>query len=170
MEQTGNQSQFLVFHLAGEEYAISILSVKEIMGYEIVTRVPNTPPFIRGVINLRGSVVPVIDLAARLGLPETPLTNRTCIVIAELELEAEKLPMGLICDDVSEVLDLLPGDIESPPAFGMPIKLDYLLGLGKVGKKFVLLLNIERVLSTGELTYVTRATRQEEADWKLVAS
>lgn len=170
MEQPENQSQFLVFHLAGEDYAISILTVREILGYETVTRVPNTPAFIRGVINLRGRVVPVIDLGARLGLPDTSLTNRTCIIIVDVELDGETLPMGLICDDVSEVLDLSPNDIESPPGFGLPVRLDYLLGLGKIGKKFVLLLNIDRVLSTAELTSVTRTSRQEEPDWKLVAS
>ncbi|HEU4391079.1 MAG TPA: chemotaxis protein CheW, partial [Blastocatellia bacterium] len=90
------------------------------------------------------------------------LTNRTCIVIVEIEMDGERLPMGLICDDVSEVLDLFPNDIEAPPAFGLPFRLDYLLGLGKVGKKFVLLLNIDRVLSASELTSVTHTSRTEE--------
>src|SRR5262245_6459868 len=163
------QSQFLVFHLAGEAYAVGILRVKEIIGYETVTRVPNTPAFIRGVINLRGSVVPVIDLATKLGLADTVLTNRTCIIIVEVDLDGEQLSMGLLSDDVSEVLDLMPEDIENPPAFGMPVKLDYLLGLGKVANRFVLLLNIERILTAAELTTAARNSRSLENEWQVVA-
>ena len=146
------QIQYLTFQLSGEEYAISILSVREIIDFGTVTRVPRTPQFIRGVINLRGSVVPVIDLASKLGLPETVVTNRTCIVIVEVNLEGDRVLMGIVTDEVTQVLDLPSEEIEPPPAFGMQVKVDYLLGIGKVDKSFVLILDIDRVLSMSELS------------------
>ena len=151
VKETTDQTQYLTFHLAGEEYAISILRVKEIIEYDTLTKVPKTPPSIRGVINLRGGVVPVVDLAVKFGMPESPVTKRTCIVIVEADLEGEKTVMGVVADAVSEVMDLRPQDIETPPAFGTRAHVDYLDGLGKTGKKFVLILNIDRVLSAQEL-------------------
>lgn len=145
------QLQHLTFHLAGEEYAIGILRVKEIIEYGVVTTVPGTPQFIRGVINLRGSVVPVVDLAVKFGLPESPVTRRTCIVIVEVELEGEQTVMGVVADAVSQVVDFLPQDVEAPPAFGTKVRVDYLRGLGKLGKKFALILDIDRILSADDL-------------------
>ena len=149
--EVAEQAQYLTFFLAGEEYAIGILQVKEILEYDTLTKVPQTPPSIRGVINLRGSVVPVVDLAAKFGLPETPITKRTCIVIVEVDLEGQRTVMGVLADAVSQVMDLTPADIEAPPAFGTRVRVDYLQGMGKVGKKFVLLLDVDRVLSAPEL-------------------
>jgi purine-binding chemotaxis protein CheW len=148
---TVDQSQFLTFYLAGEEYGIGILRVKEILEYDTVTPVPQTPPAIRGVINLRGSVVPVVDLAAKFGLPPSPLAKRTCIVIVEVNLAGRETVMGLLVDAVSQVMDLTAGDIEPPPAFGTAVKVDYLQAMGKVGKKFVLLLDVDKVLAAPEL-------------------
>ena len=145
------RTQYLTFKLGGEEYAVSILQVREIIDFDSITRVPRTPHFIRGVINLRGSVVPVIDLATKLGLPETAVTNRTCIVIVEADLEGDRVLMGIVTDEVSQVLDLHPQDIEQPPSFGMSVNTEYLLGIGKLGRRFVLLLDIDRVLSASEL-------------------
>jgi purine-binding chemotaxis protein CheW len=145
------QSQYLTFFLGDEEYAVGILRAKEIIQYDVVTRVPGTPGWIRGVINLRGSVVPVLDLAVKFALPETEASKSTCIVIAEVELEGERLVMGVLADAVSQVIDLLPSDIEPTPAFGTRVHVDYLLGMGKLGKKFVLILDIDKVLSTEEL-------------------
>ncbi len=145
------QSQYLTFYLAGEEYAIGILRVKEILEYDTVTPVPQTPPAIRGVINLRGSVVPVVDLAAKFGLPPSPIAKRTCIVIVEVSLDGRETVMGVLADAVSQVMDLTAADIEPPPAFGTRVKVDYLQGMGKVGKKFVLILDIDQVLSAPEL-------------------
>ena len=150
--EAATQIQYLTFQLAGEEYAISILSVREIIDFGTVTRVPRTPQFIRGVINLRGSVVPVIDMAAKLGLPETVNTNRTCIVIVEVNLEGDRVHMGIVTDEVTQVLDLPSDEIEPPPAFGMQVNVDYLVGIGKVNKSFVLILDIDRVLSMNELS------------------
>ena len=145
------QSQYLGFHIAGEEYAIGILRVREILEYDTVTRVPTTPPSIRGVINLRGSVVPVIDLAVKLGLPESVVTKRSCVVVVEIVLEGERTVMGLLADAVSQVIDLPAAEIEPPPPFGTRIRVECLLGMGRAGKKFVLLLDIDRILSTDDV-------------------
>jgi purine-binding chemotaxis protein CheW len=151
VKESIDQTQYLAFHLAGEEYAIGILRVKEIIEYDTLTKVPMMPAFIRGVINLRGSVVPVVDLAVKLGLPESPNTKRTCIVIVEVDLDGERTRMGVIADAVSEVMNFSSKDIEAPPAFGTWVQREYLQGMGKVGKKFVLILNVDRVLSIHEL-------------------
>lgn len=143
--------QYLTFLLAGEEYGAAILGVKEIIEYATLTTVPGTPPWVRGVINLRGSVVPVIDLAVKFGLPEIQVTNRTCIVIVEVEIEAELAIMGILADAVSQVVEFGAEDIEPAPAFGTQIGVDYLLGMGKMGTGFVLLLDKDRVLSLAEM-------------------
>jgi purine-binding chemotaxis protein CheW len=145
------QSQYLGFHIAGEEYAIGILRVREILEYDTVTRVPTTPPSIRGVINLRGSVVPVVDLAVKLGLAESVVTKRSCVVVVEIVLEGERTVMGLLADAVSQVIDLPAAEIEPPPPFGTRIRVECLLGMGRAGKKFVLLLDIDRILSTDDV-------------------
>lgn len=163
-----SQSQYLTFFLGDEEYAIGILRVKEIIQYDVLTRVPRTPSWIRGVINLRGNVVPVVDLAVKFGLAETPVTKSTCIVIAEVDMEGEPLVMGVLADAVSQVIDLLPADVEPTPSFGTRVHVDYLLGMGKLGKKFVLILDIDKVLSTEELTAAavveTSASEDVEAE------
>ena len=144
-------AQYLTFTLAGDEYAAGILQVKEIIEYQPPTRVPQTPASIRGVINLRGKVIPVIDLAVRFGLPPLQPGKRTCIVVVEAKLEGEPAVMGLLADAVNEVIDLMAGDIEPPPPFGTRVRVDYLVGMGKIGQKFVLLLDIDRVLSADDL-------------------
>jgi purine-binding chemotaxis protein CheW len=148
---TTGQSQFLTFLLADDPYAVSILRVREIIEYDTVTRVPNMPGSIRGVINLRGAVVPVVDLAMRFGLRDSNVTKRTCVIIAEVEVGGERLVMGLMADSVSQVIDLPSADIEPPPAFGTRVRVDFLQGLGKLGKKFVLILDLDRALSDIEL-------------------
>ena len=161
--QSTDQNQYLTFNLAGEEYAVGILKVKEIIEYGTLTRVPQTPPAVRGVINLRGNVVPVIDLAIKFGMPRSPLTNRTCIVIVEVELDGEQSVIGVIADSVSQVIDLPSNDVLAPPAFGTRIKVDFLIGMGKSGNKFVLILDIEKVLSGDELKSTTAHTYGEPA-------
>jgi len=143
--------QYLTFLLAGEEYGIAILRVREIVECGAVTRVPGTPPFIRGVVNLRGTVLPVVDLAAKFGLGETALTRWTSVVMVEAEWEGVKTTLGVMTDAMSRVLDLGPGEIEPVPSFGVPVKLDYLLGMGRAEPRFVLILDIDRVLSPEEL-------------------
>lgn len=154
------QQQYLTFFLAEEEYAISIQQVKEIIEYTAITKVPKVPHWIRGVINLRGNVVPVVDLAVRFGLDERPTTKTTCIVIVEVRQDSESTVMGVVADAVNQVIELSGEDIEQPPAFGTRVRLEYLAGMGKLGKKFALILNIDRVLSVAEL--FTVATLQNE--------
>jgi purine-binding chemotaxis protein CheW len=158
MKEAVEQTQYLTYYLAGEEYAVGILRVKEIIEYDTLTKVPGTPPFIRGVINLRGSVVPVVDLAVKFGLPETPVTKRTCIVIVEVDVEDERTVMGVVADAVSQVVDLSSREIEAPPSFGTRVRMDYLQGMGKVDKKFILILDIDRVLSGNEILAVAAAS------------
>ncbi|HZS08150.1 MAG TPA: chemotaxis protein CheW [Blastocatellia bacterium] len=161
--ETLEQMQYLTFFIGAEEYAISILKVKEILEFDTLTRVPQTPAFIRGVINLRGRVVPVIDLAVRFGLGDSQITRRTCIVIVEVELEGEPAVMGVMADAVSQVIELRPDEIEEPPSFGTRVRTDHLLGMGRAGKKFVLLLDIDQVLSSEELTTVSLVAEESAA-------
>jgi purine-binding chemotaxis protein CheW len=155
------RAQYLSFGLAGGDYAIGILKVKEILQYETVTPVPSTPPSIRGVINLRGSVVPVVDLAVKFGLPATPVTKRTCILVFEAVLDGADTVLGLMTDSVTEVIELGPQEIEPPPTFGARVHVDYLIGMGKVGKGFVLILDLEKVLSVDEREIVRDAAERE---------
>jgi purine-binding chemotaxis protein CheW len=143
-------TQFLSFFLGGEAYAIGILHVREILEYQSPTRVPQTPASIRGVINLRGKVIPIVDLAAKFGLPPTQATKWTCIIVVETNIAEETTIMGVLADSVNEVIDLPATDIEAPPTFGTRVKVDYLRGMGRAGQKFLLLLDIDRVLSADE--------------------
>jgi len=145
-------AQYLTFMLAQEQFAIGILGIKEIIEYQGVTEVPMMPPCVRGVINLRGAVVPVVDLLARFDRPSTPVTKRTCVVIVEAACGAdERQVMGLLVDAVNEVLDISAADIEPPPAFGARVRSDFIHGVGKVRGKFVLLLDVDRALSIDEI-------------------
>ncbi|PYX49400.1 MAG: chemotaxis protein CheW [Acidobacteria bacterium] len=146
-----NVQQYLTFMIGGEEYAISLLKVKEIIEYDIVTHVPKTPEWIRGVINLRGSVVPVIDLAVKFRQAQSVAGKLTCIVITEVQCGDEAAVMGIMADAVRQVIDLRPQDIEESPTFGTRVRVDYLLGMARSGKKFCLLLDTEKVLSIDEL-------------------
>ncbi|HSN90485.1 MAG TPA: chemotaxis protein CheW [Anaeromyxobacteraceae bacterium] len=148
--EDADRRQYLSFSLAGSEYGVGILSVREILQYEEVTRVPSTPRSIRGVINLRGQVVPVLDLSAKFGLGETQPARLTCILIVEAHLDGQATVVGILADAVREVTELGPADVEPPPSFGTQVKVDFLLGMGKVGKGFVLLLDLDRVISADE--------------------
>ncbi len=153
--------QHLTFTIGGEEYAVSLLKVKEIIEYDTVTEVPKTPEWIRGVINLRGSVVPVIDLAVKFRQAPTVAGKLTCIVITEVESEGGATVMGILADAVRQVIDLKVQDIEPPPTFGTRVKVDYLLGMARSGKKFCLILDTEKVLSTDELLELPETIDQE---------
>jgi purine-binding chemotaxis protein CheW len=150
-------TQYLSFSIAAEEYAIRILQTREIIEYESVTRVPGAPSWIKGVTNLRGSVLPVVDLAMKLGLPPTTVHRRSCIVVVEVAFQEEKLVMGVLVDAVGQVLELGPEEVEPPPAFGAPVQADYLVGMGRFGKKFILLLDMGRVLSSQDLRVASTA-------------
>ena len=148
-------SQYLTFALGGEMFAVGILNVKEIIEYGHLTEIPMMPAFIRGVINLRGSVVPVIDLSARFGGKTTEVSRRTCIVIVEVSDGEMRHDIGIMVDAVSEVLDIPGSEIEPPPSFGAKIRADFIFGMGKVGGKFVIILNIDKVLSVEEIALLT---------------
>ncbi|MBQ1765577.1 MAG: chemotaxis protein CheW, partial [Aquincola sp.] len=143
--------QYLTFMLGGETFALGILAIKEIIEYRGLTEVPMMPSSIRGVINLRGAVVPVMDLQARFGRPSSDITKRTCIVIIEVESEGERHVLGAVVDAVNEVLEIPAADIEPPPSFGTRIRSDFIQGMGKVRGKFVILLAAEQVLSVEEI-------------------
>ncbi len=135
-------------------FAIGILAIKEIIEYASLTEVPMMPAYVRGVINLRGSVVPVADLSVRFGRKPGPVTKRTCIVIIEVTANGERQDVGVVVDAVNEVLDILATDIEPPPSFGSRIRTDFIRGMGKVNNKFVILLDVNHVLSLDELADV----------------
>lgn len=164
------QAQYLTFLLAGEEYAISILEVKEIIEYDTVTAVPKTPKWIRGVINLRGSVVPVLDLGVKFGMGERPVTKTNCIIIVEGHVENQNTLMGVMADSVSQVMDIAAGEIQQVPAFGTRIKVDYLQGMAQLGKKFVLLLDIDKVLSADEALDLNAAAEASSEEATEVAA
>src|SRR5512133_300085 len=155
--------QYLSFDVAGTGYGLPILAVKEILQYEAPTRVPGAPASVRGVINVRGAVVPVLDLSVKFGKGETVPTNRTCILVVEAAAAGERLTLGVLADAVSEVLDLAEDAIEPPPAFGTGVRLDYLTGMGKVGKGFVLLLDVDRVISASEADLAAQAAAMAAA-------
>jgi purine-binding chemotaxis protein CheW len=157
-------SQYLTFALGSEMFAVGILNVKEIIEYGNLTEIPMMPAFIRGVINLRGSVVPVIDLSARFGGSQTEVGRRTCIVIVEVEDDEAKHDIGIMVDAVSEVLDIPGSEIEPPPAFGAKIRADFIFGMGKVAGKFVIILNINKVLSVEEIAMLTGGNGVAEAE------
>ena len=160
-QAAADHQQYLTFVLGGEMYAIAILSVKEIIDYGNLTVVPMMPDCIRGVINLRGAVVPVVDLARRFSSGSTEITRRSCIVIVEVETDGEHQDIGVIVDAVSEVLEIGHDQIEPTPAFGAKIRTDFIQGMGKVGGRFVIVLNVNRVLSTEDLAMLGRAPGQE---------
>lgn len=148
--------QYLTFTLGGEMFAVAILNVKEIIEYGTVTEIPMMPGFIRGVINLRGAVVPVIDLSCRFGGKSTQVARRTCIVIIELMQDDQKHDIGVMVDAVSEVLEIARAEIEPPPSFGAKIRTDFISGMGKVSGKFVIILDVARVLSVEEIAMLTQ--------------
>ena len=151
-------NQYLTFFIRGEEYAAPILRVKEIIEWERVTRVPTTPSHVRGVINLRGSVLPVIDLAAKFGCGEIEPARTTCIVVVETEVRSELFTVGLVVDAVSEVVDIAA--VEAAPSFGTNVHVHFLNGMATIDGRLILVLNIDRVLTPAELeeTFAETAT------------
>ncbi len=150
--QDEQQHQYLTFMLNSEIFAIGILRIKEIIEYGNLTEVPRMPEFIRGVINLRGAVVPVIDLSSRFGKEVTTVSRRTCIVIIEVEHDGEQHVVGVMVDAVNEVLDIPASEIEPAPSFGAKVRADFIHGMGKVNGKFVIILNVDKVLSLDEMS------------------
>ena len=148
--------QYLTFLLGGEMFAVAILNVKEIIEYGTVTEIPMMPGFIRGVINLRGAVVPVVDLSCRFGGKASEVARRTCIIIIEMTEGDTKQDLGVMVDAVSEVLEIAQSEIEPAPSFGAKIRTDFISGMGKVNGKFVIILDVARVLSVEEIAMLTQ--------------
>ncbi|WP_445400900.1 chemotaxis protein CheW [Zobellella sp. An-6] len=151
------EAQYLTFVLGGEMFAMDILGIKEIIEYGNLTTVPMMPAFVRGVINLRGAVVPVVDLAVRFGRPSTPVNKRSCIVILEVHGEEGVQDIGVLVDAVSAVLSIAAADIEPAPSFGGGIRADFIGGMAKVDGRFVIVLSVERVLSVEEMAQLSQA-------------
>ncbi len=151
------EGKYLTFSLAKEEYGIGILKVKEIIGMMSITTVPRTPGFVKGVINLRGKVIPVVDLRLKFGMEEIAYTERTCIIVVEISGQAGPVLIGIVVDSVSEVLNVKGGDIEETPTFGARLDTDYILGMAKMNGGVKILLDINRVLSGEETSFLERA-------------
>lgn len=148
---SASSAQYVSFLLAGVELAVKIAEVREIVEYDVITAVPLTPPCILGVMNLRGRVIPVIDLARKFGLPDTEVTRLTCVLLMETPLEGELLQIGVLVDAVGEVLELCAEDIEEAPEDGSKIGKEYLSGAARVGERLVRLFDMARILSMSEL-------------------
>jgi len=149
--------KYLTFRLADEEYGVSILKIKEIIGVMPITTVPQTPDFVKGVINLRGKVIPVITLRKKFGMEEAEYTDKTCIVVVEILINAENVQIGIVVDTVSEVLNIKEEDIEDTPSFGTNLDTKYILGMAKMEGGVKILLEIDRVLSSEELEVLEKA-------------
>jgi purine-binding chemotaxis protein CheW len=143
--------KYLVFHLGKEEFGIRVLKVREIMGIQDITAVPQTPAYVKGVINLRGKVIPVVDLRLKFGLPQIEYTQRTCIIVVQVQADSHAMMMGIVVDGVAEVLNLVAGDIEDTPDFGQGVATPYLLGMAKIKGKVKILLELDQVLTSQEL-------------------
>jgi purine-binding chemotaxis protein CheW len=150
--------KYLTFRLGKEEFAIQVLRVREIMGVQEITAVPQTPPHVKGVLNLRGKVIPVVDLRLKFGMPEVEYTARTCIIVVQIEQDGAKLLTGIIVDGVSEVVTLAAGDIEDTPDFGRGVATPYLLGMAKIKGAVKILLDINMVMTASEFSGLADVT------------
>ena len=160
-EQAG---QYLTFVLGTETFAIGIMAIKEIIEYASLTEVPMMPTYVRGVINLRGAVVPVLDLPVRFGKTSSEVTTRTCIVIIDVVLGSERHVLGLVVDAVNAVLDIVPSDIEPPSAFGASIRTEFIRGMVKINSKFVIVIDVDHVLAADEVQALTEIQQDQVAD------
>ncbi|NVN98425.1 MAG: chemotaxis protein CheW [Geobacteraceae bacterium] len=152
--------QYLTFRLSSEIYAIDVANVREILEVGDITRVPQTPPYMRGVINLRGSVVPVMDLRLKFGMTETEQTINTCIVVVEAQVDGEKLVVGTLADSVQEVFEMEPGQIEPAPRIGTRLNTDFIRGMGNHDGQFIMILDIDMVFSAEDLLLSTDAVAE----------
>ena len=165
MEQTEQDSKalldkagkYLTFTLGSEEYGLEILKVREIIGYMEITAVPQTPHYVKGVVNLRGQVIPVIDLRSKFGMETIEITEESCIIVVEVSQNDRKFSTGVVVDKVQEVLDIDGGNIEDSPQFGSSVDTDFILGMGKIGDSVKLLLDIDKVLAGEDLSDIGKS-------------
>lgn len=162
IDSIGETTQFLTFRLADELFALDIGKVREVLDFTTITKVPQTPDYMRGVINLRGSVVPVVDLRLKFGMESGEQTVNTCVIIAEVTLEGETVVMGAMADAVQEVLDLEPDQVEPPPRIGTKLNTEFLKGMGKRQDQFIMLLDIDKLFSSGDLESMQKASASNE--------
>ncbi|GFK93874.1 Chemotaxis protein CheW [Fundidesulfovibrio magnetotacticus] len=146
-----NTNQYLTFTLGEEVFALDIASVREVLEYTTITKVPRTPEAVRGVINLRGRAVPVVDVRLKFGMPETRRTVNTCIIIVEVRMDGQETVLGALADSVKEVMDIEPKDIEPAPRMGTSVHADFIQGIGKHGDDFIIILDIDKVFTEDEL-------------------
>lgn len=149
-------TQYLTFTLADEVFAVDVARVREILEMPSITKVPQVPDFMRGVINLRGCVVPVIDLRLKFGMEETAQTVNTCIIVVEVEMDGENIVLGALADSVQEVIEMEPSQIEAAPHIGTHLNTEFIRGMGKHDNRFVMILDIDKVFSGAELAAVQR--------------
>ena len=152
--------QYLTFKLDDEIFAIDVSKVREILEFTSITKVPQTPEFMRGVINLRGSVVPVIDLRLNFGMAGTEQTVNTCIIVVEVDLDGEMVVLGALADSVQEVVEMEPEQIEPAPHIGTKLNTDFIKGMGKIGDEFVMILDIDKVFSSEDIALAQGAASQ----------
>ena len=162
-ERRHDQNQYLTFMLGRETFALGILSIKEILEYSAPTEIPMMPAFIRGVVNLRGAAVPVVDLCARFGRPSVSVTKKTCIVIFDAMREDERVELGLLVDAVSEVIDIDSSQIEPPPNFGTAVRRDFIRGMGKVASRFVIILEPDKAFDVNEMADLCESSQDASA-------
>jgi len=156
------EAQYLTFLLGGEMFAIEILTIKEIIEFGNLTTVPMMPEFVRGVINVRGAVLPVIDLSSRFSRKPSEVTRRSCIVIIETQVQSgDKQDVGVLVDSVSAVMEIPASEIEPPPGFGARIRVDFINGMAKVNGKFVIVLNVDKVLSVDEMALLSDMSERQ---------
>ena len=155
MSDSAETTQYLTFTLAEEVFALDISQVREVLDYSTVTKVPRTPPYMRGVINLRGNVVPVVDMRVKFGMSAAEKTVNTCIIIVEICINEETTVVGAMADSVQEVLELEPGQIEPPPRIGTHLNTEFIHGMGKRGDQFIMILDIDKIFSAEELAVVS---------------
>lgn len=163
IEQSLDASQFLTFVLSDEEFAVPIMQVKEIIEYDGLTSVPMVPEFIAGALNLRGGIVPVVNLAIKFGMEPSEMTRRTCVVVMEVMMDNEPTVMGMLVDKVLQVLDITEENIEPAPSLGAQIRTDFIRGMGKLEDRFVIILAINKVLSAEEIAVVGNLHDEGEA-------
>jgi purine-binding chemotaxis protein CheW len=155
--------QYLTFRLAQETFAVDVAKVREILDFVAITKVPQTPDFMRGVINLRGSVVPVVDMKLKFGMEPTEKTVNTCIIVLEVIIEGETTIVGALADSVQEVVELDPSQIEPPPRIGMKLDIDFIKGMGKLNDDFLIILDTDRIFSFDEVTVLAEITDSNAA-------
>jgi len=161
IESINDIRQYLTFKLSDEVFALDVSNVREILEFTDITKVPKTPNFMRGVINLRGSVVPVVDMRIKFGMTATEKTINTCIIVVEVDFEGENTILGALVDSVQEVFELEPEEIEPPPKIGTGLNTEFIKGMGKKEDKFIIILDIDKLFSLQELTVVTGVEQEE---------